>query len=452
MFVLIHVQWKIFIDGRLQDTFEISNHPDTSTQDSEALTHEFDRLQDICHIGNLNDEAPSILIQRLQLSKITNESVLTDCTVHLSEDLYYSALDKKFKDDTFCRDQYTIIYVNDTADYLGIEKLCQKVQGTILTEEDTEIYHRKIDNLNSDCDTDGILTWLKTDKKLDFDSWCYVFTVNNTVEIRPCHRPLKCNLCKIKAGLQVTLFGQLDEFDKYYTVRNTYEGELYLKGHKTSIIYEFNDNWILRSSLVEFRCYNNDSVIPFVRMNWHCGTEEKLLAFSTCTLDEFACDDGSCVPETEKCNGVSDCADHSDERICYQVRKDAGYDTDQFPPLPDGDKTLIFHYKFRVYSIADVKTSDFYADVDIGLEFEWHDRRLELWDPPEKEEKIDCEKIWYPKLMAIDSSENGFLVALPDNFSERCHVKVADLESLKKMLTDPYMGKYIFYECESSLQ
>ena len=35
-----------------------------------------------------------------------------------------------------------------------------------------------------------------------------------------------------------------------------------------------------------------------------------------CSLDEFVCDNGDCVPLNAICNDRNDCADFSDERNC----------------------------------------------------------------------------------------------------------------------------------------
>ena len=40
------------------------------------------------------------------------------------------------------------------------------------------------------------------------------------------------------------------------------------------------------------------------------------LAPSACLLDQFACTDGSCVPLVDKCDGIADCTDASDEVHC----------------------------------------------------------------------------------------------------------------------------------------
>ncbi len=65
---------------------------------------------------------------------------------------------------------------------------------------------------------------------------------------------------------------------------------------------------------------------PVGRHVWHlksqvCGqlSGERTLLLSVCNSTQFTCIDGTCVPQTERCDLNYDCRDHSDEDDCYTM-------------------------------------------------------------------------------------------------------------------------------------
>ena len=112
-------------------------------------------------------------------------------------------------------------------------------------------------------------------------------------------------------------------------------------------------------------CYNNESDLPFIRLNWTCESVRELLALSPCHILEFACDSGECIHIEDRCDGVANCADGSDETNCVKFIKSTGYDPEQFPPSPDDNNPLEVKYFFKVFSIDDIKTSNFYGQISI---------------------------------------------------------------------------------------
>ena len=56
------------------------------------------------------------------------------------------------------------------------------------------------------------------------------------------------------------------------------------------------------------------------------------LTLSTCTTNQFTCNDGHCIEIDLRCNGDSNCDDQSDEVGCKSILVDESYVKDDPPP------------------------------------------------------------------------------------------------------------------------
>ena len=71
-------------------------------------------------------------------------------------------------------------------------------------------------------------------------------------------------------------------------------------------------------STQDVRLYLKDESYPIGRKKWTDPLSNKsfLLSFDVCTNDEFNCENGRCIPMTERCNRKNECNDNSDEMDC----------------------------------------------------------------------------------------------------------------------------------------
>ena len=356
------------------------------------------------------------------------------------EILYETALSS---DQNYCSGQKYALLISDPVDYIDLDSICRKMMGLILHQSNAESfinYKGEVENIKEECLVDDILTWINTADDHDFNSWCKVLKVDGSFVWRPCRKTLMCSFCKVQINIRVSLFGSTDRFDRYYTLQKSENGEIFLKGSKNSLVRKENSTWILESSYHNKICLLKNSSTPFVRNIWNCSEGMKLLAFSLCSLQQFACDSGMCVGDDYRCNGVADCDDGSDEENCLHLIKGIGYDMNQFPPITEESEFLIFFYSFSVYSLDYVKTSNFYVDVHLDFIIDYKDSRLTLWNP-QGHRHIDCDDAWTPSISLSDAPKDGHWVSFSKDFTEMCFVHTLNQNSREKLFSDPYMGK-----------
>ena len=407
----------------------------------ETAVSEFQyNLTNICQHEKTSESPLQAEVAQYQIGKALQKIDFNNCSNELSaEEIVFEKT--SLSNENFCADQHTVVYVKSVAHYIDAEFTCKQIRGSHLSEEDVTTFKQKIDAIKDGCLTDNIHTWIETDNKHDFDSWCSVLKTGESFGWRPCHKPLQCFFCKVPRNFPIVMFGETDSFDRHYNLRKSENGEIYLKGVQNSFVKREKNYWILDSPVHSIVCLMNESATPFVRALWNCSEGTRLFAFSPCSQHQFACDSGNCLKYEVRCDGDVDCDDGSDEKECVPLIKSVGYDKDQFPPVPDGKKVIDVRYSFSVYSLDDVKTSNFYIEVDLGFFIAYKDIRLKVLNPHEDED-FECSSIWKPSILMLDNPKNGHWVSPPDDFIERCAIVSPNKDYLSIEYQDPFMGKH----------
>ena len=259
-----------------------------------------------------------------------------------------------------------------------------------------------------------------------------------------CNNYLPFSLCLIPLGQDYTIYGKLEAFDNTYksskirTKKESYVPTFGLTGEYSEIFQtEKINQWTLKSVRHSELGLLNSST-PIGRKNWTIGETEILLTVTGCSENEFACTNGTCIPDEFRCSGTIECLDFSDEENCHFIEKNQGY-MNNTPPSPYKTDVLTFYYKTTIYSIADISATDGIAKLDISIDLKWYDTRLSILNPRPKL-KIDCNEIWSPEMAVADEVKYGFQLKF-EPYRSFCHLD-EKISKSQKDWTDSYMGNY----------
>ncbi|XP_037775248.1 uncharacterized protein LOC119572299 isoform X2 [Penaeus monodon] len=140
----------------------------------------------------------------------------------------------------------------------------------------------------------------------------------------------------------------------------------------------------------------NTGLQPVGRFEWEYENKKKrVFTFTACSKDEFTCNNGLCIDLSNRCNGIEECSDSSDEECSIML------------PLPITYRKERPHKFFTDLNLTvasmEVLEVDVYENVfRVNAEFHtsWRDGRIDLSQisATASENVIDMSDIWVPSI------------------------------------------------------
>ena len=156
---------------------------------------------------------------------------------------------------------------------------------------------------------------------------------------------------------------------------------------------------------------NENDVLPVGKKPWmlpesSCNKgldEERILLLTSCNKGQFSCDNAQCIDISNRCDGVADCDDLSDEKSCRLVNVDPEkYLKDKTPPSEM--KTLQVEVSGQVWAILKIQEVQQLVKLQFQLSLKWYDARLQYYNLKVDENMNSLvykekQKLWVPSIV-----------------------------------------------------
>ncbi|XP_047736274.1 uncharacterized protein LOC125177831 [Hyalella azteca] len=274
---------------------------------------------------------------------------------------------------------------------------CKKFAGVLPSANHTEIKSMKkaLTALRSD-----VAFWVQGKSRNNTCSASIYYDLSNETRIEvDCDSKMKKMLvCQIPENASFTVLGEgMDSFDKFYLDRDGFQS-MYRTRYRDSIALnsENTEYQITKAGKILFSADKQALDVPIGKF-WRGAADgpgdEQETVISACAVEEFTCNDGSCMPLTQHCDGLQQCPDFEDEECSQNSYLAQNYDNTRA-----SNTSLPIKLNIRIKSISDVDISNGRLKLKIEVKTSWKDGRIEFVQLQEElERNVISEDIWYPK-------------------------------------------------------
>lgn len=240
-----------------------------------------------------------------------------------------------------------------------------------------------------------------------------------------CKTNYKCIVCAFNDQQRFSLLGTCESElrNVYFTAFQPNIGELLFIGYGAYHIRQVEaGGWIWVNVVQNFTIAHmeeHDAGYPMGRRFWHlnypvCGQKpggRRLLLLTPCALNQFTCDDGTCVPLEYRCDLKYDCRDNTDELECHLVAFPKDYQKHLPPRTVSAEgASLPIILNVNIESMT-VKTMEMIMEISYRLELTWVDNRL-LYQNLKVNNTLNIlpfttmKSLWTPQVSFINTRDN----------------------------------------------
>jgi len=129
---------------------------------------------------------------------------------------------------------------------------------------------------------------------------------------------------------------------------------------------------------------------------------------------QFTCHNGICIDLNERCNGIADCIDGTDEENCDILSFDDKSYKSYYPPGIDtenSNETLPINVTFLIYAIEQLMEIEMRFKTKLTLALEWKDNRLTYYNLKDDVNSnlvgmTHRSSLWIPPLIFNNTEDN----------------------------------------------